>query len=56
MYEKINSGLDDIKINKILNKKQIIEIQNIIKDIYVSENIFEYVTDLIEATRNPEDY
>lgn len=53
MYKKINGDYEDIKINKILNKKQINEIIKILKNIHVSDNIFEYVTDIIETTRNP---
>jgi len=52
MYKKINSGFDEIKINKILGKKGIKEIQDILKQIYVSDNIFEYVGNIIDATRN----
>jgi MoxR-like ATPase len=56
MYKKLNSIWIDEKVEKILNKKQIIELQEIIKHIYVSDNIYKYVTDLIDASRNPEFY
>ncbi|MDQ7009764.1 MAG: AAA family ATPase [Candidatus Gracilibacteria bacterium] len=56
MYKKINSDFDDIKIKKILNKKDIKDIQKLLKEIYVSDNIFKYVTDIIDSTRNPENY
>jgi MoxR-like ATPase len=56
MYKKLNSNFDDIKINKVLHKKEILEIQNILEDIYVSDNIYDYVSDIIESTRNPENY
>jgi MoxR-like ATPase len=52
MYKKLNSDFDDIKINKILNKKQIKEIQDLLEEIHISDNIFEYVADIIEYTRN----
>ena len=52
MYKKLNDDFENIKINKILSKKQIKEIQKILSDIYVSDNIYEYVTDLIDSTRN----
>jgi len=54
MYKKLNDNFENIKINKVLNKKQIKEIQVVLKDIYVSDNIYEYVTDIIESTRNPD--
>jgi len=54
MYKKLNDNFENIKINKVLNKKQIKEIQVVLKDVYVSDNIYEYVTDIIESTRNPD--
>ncbi len=52
MYKKVTGDFEDIKINKILNKKEIKEIQSLLKEIHVSESIFEYVWDIVEATRN----
>lgn len=56
MYKKLNEWFDDIKINKVLTKKDIFELQKDVKDIFVSDSIFEYVADIIESTRNPEKY
>ncbi len=56
MYKKLNDNYENIKINKILNKKQIKEIQDLLKDIYISDNIYEYVSDIIEASRSPDRY
>jgi len=56
MYKKLNNDYENIKVNKILNKKQIKEIQSLLSEIYVSDNIYEYVSDIIEATRAPEKY
>ena len=52
MYKKVTWDFENIKINKVLNKKEILEIQKLLKEIYVSDNIFEYVGNIIEATRN----
>jgi len=52
MYKKVTWDFEDIKINKILNKKEIKGIQNLLKEIHISESIFEYVWDIIEFTRN----
>ena len=54
MYKKVTWDFENIKINKVLNKKEILEIQKLLKEIYVSDNIFEYVGNIIEATRNRE--
>jgi len=51
MYKKVTWDFEDIKINKILNKKEIKEIQSLLKEIHVSESIFEYVWDIVEFTR-----
>lgn len=56
MYQKLNVWYSNIKINKILNKKEILELQSIVEEIYVSDNIFEYVTSIIDSTRNPKKY
>ena len=52
MYKKVTGDFENIKINKILNKKEIKEIQSLLQEIHVSDNIFKYVWDIIEATRN----
>ncbi len=52
MYKKVTQNFEDIKINKVLNKKEILEIQKLVKEIHVSDNIFEYVWDIIDSTRN----
>jgi len=56
MYKRLNDDFENIKLNKVLNKKEINEIHSILKDIYVSDNIFEYVSDIIESSRNPDKY
>ncbi len=56
MYKKHIKWFEKIKISKILNKKQIKEMWNILEDIYVSDNIIDYVTDIIESTRKPNNY
>ena len=49
-------SIEDDKIEKILTKEEILEIQNIIEEIHISENIIEYITDLILATRKKHKY
>lgn len=55
MYQKLNSS-EEVKINKILSKKQILEFQKVIWEIHVSENIFKYVGEIVNASRFPEEY
>lgn len=56
IYKKINWDFDEVEINKILTKNEIIDIKNIVKEIYVSENIFDYVSNIVDSTRNPDNY
>lgn len=56
MYKRLNNKFDEIKLNKVLNKKDILEMQKVLEEIYVSDNIYEYVSDIVESTRNPENY
>jgi len=56
IYKKLNTDFDEVKIEKVLSKEDIFEIWNTLKNIYVSENIFDYISKLIDATRNPEKY
>ena len=56
IYKKINWDFDEVEINNILTKNEIIDIKNIVKEIYVSENIFDYVSNIVDSTRNPDNY
>lgn len=47
---------DKKPVSKVLNKKNIFEIQELLKLIYVDEKIKDYVLDLVWATRRPKDY
>lgn len=49
---KKNSITKVNNFKKILTKKEIIELQNIIEEINISDNIYEYVKNLIFFTRN----
>ncbi|MFA5878546.1 MAG: MoxR family ATPase [Candidatus Margulisiibacteriota bacterium] len=44
------------QINPVINLTDLLEIQDIIKHIYIDERIKEYILDLIFATRKPQDY
>jgi MoxR-like ATPase len=45
-----------IKINKIIDGKEIISLQKEIRNIYVDDLIKDYVTTIVDVTRNPEKY
>jgi len=46
----------EIKVNKVLEGKDILKYQKQVKDIYVDDLVKEYVVSIIDATRNPKKY
>ncbi|MCF7793281.1 MAG: MoxR family ATPase [Candidatus Cloacimonetes bacterium] len=47
---------DEIKIKPVLKPKEILEMRNLIKDIYMENKVKDYILDLVFATRNPQEY
>lgn len=47
---------DDYALKSIIGPTDIIEIQNFVKDIYMSEEVKKYIIKLVDATRNPAKY
>jgi MoxR-like ATPase len=45
-------SLKDFKLRKITNPNEIIEMQGLVKEIYVSEEIKSYIIDIVSATRD----
>ena len=48
--------IEEVKIKKILSKKELLNLQDLVKKVHVSENIIDYVSDIVFATREPENY
>ena len=42
--------------SNIISKEKILEIQNFVQKIYADEKIEEYVSSIVDATRNPKNY
>lgn len=55
MYKKILT-MDSQNIEKVMTKKEIFEVQDLVSKIFISDSIIEYVTNIVDATRNPENY
>jgi len=47
---------EEIKVNHIITPDEILEMREIIKDIYMEEKVKDYILDLVFATREPEKY
>ena len=44
-------NIESAEIKKIISQNEVLELQNLVKEIYVSENIVNYIWDLVFATR-----
>lgn len=44
----------DIKINPVISRDQILELQSLLDHVYCDERIADYILDIIFATRNPQ--
>lgn len=48
--------IEETKTKKVISKKELLWLQDLVKEVYVSDNIIDYVSDIIHATRLPEEY
>jgi len=55
IIERFTEGLN-VKVQKIISADELIEIQKFTNQIYADEKIREYVAQIIDATRHPEEY
>lgn len=51
-----NMAIDQVKINPVISKEDILRGRQLIQEIYVDEKIEQYILDIVFATRNPTDY
>lgn len=49
-------SMDEFGIGQIWSSQEITELQEIVKGIYISEEVKEYIVNVIDATRNPSNY
>ncbi len=47
---------DEILISSVIQPQDILELRELVKDIYMEEKIKEYILDLVFATRQPQDF
>lgn len=55
IIHRFTEGID-VKIQKTISADQLIEIQKFNHQIYTDQKIRDYVTQIVDATRHPEDY
>ena len=46
----------EIEVSPVVSPKKIIEVRNLVNEIYMDEKIERYIVDIVFATRNPKDY
>lgn len=56
MYKRKMTEENNFEIEKILTKEEILGFQKLVKKVFVSDSIFDYVSRIIDATRFPEKY
>jgi MoxR-like ATPase len=53
---KLHGSGKTIKINRVINKKDLEKVRDVIHQVYMDEKIERYIVDIVFATRNPEGY
>lgn len=53
---KLNTKLDGMNVNPVINKEEILKGRQLISEVYVDEKIEKYILDIVFATRNPKEY
>jgi MoxR-like ATPase len=56
IYKKNIFESENMHVEKVLTKEEIIQMQKKVKEIFISDNIFDYVSYIVDATRNPSNY
>jgi MoxR-like ATPase len=51
-----NLSKEDVKVNAVVDKAQIIKAREVVKDVYMDEKIEQYIVDIVGATRYPDKY
>jgi MoxR-like ATPase len=55
IIQRFTEGFD-VRVQKIISVAQLMEIQKFTSQIYADQKIHEYVAQIVDATRHPEDY
>jgi len=55
ILNRLNS-IENDSVEKVLNKKEILEIKKVVELIHISENIINYITEIIFETRKENKY
>lgn len=53
---KLNTSLDGMIVNPVINKEEILKGRQLISEVYVDEKIEKYILDIVFATRNPREF
>ncbi len=51
-----NISTNNIRINPIIKTEDIVKAREAVKEVYIDDKILNYITDIVFATRNPNDY
>ncbi len=56
ILDRVTSFDQDTELNQILKPDDILSMRRLIEDVYVDDKIKDYIVDLVDASRNPNDY
>ena len=56
LLDLITSFSQAPNIQQIISKAEILEIGNLVKDVYIDDKIKDYIVDIVDASRHPEKY
>ena len=48
--------MEDFDIKKIITLQEVLEVQSLVKEIYISDELKKYIVHLVDASRHPEKY
>lgn len=54
--EIVKRSLDVKEINQILTKEDILNIQKLVREVYIDDKVIEYIVSIVAATRKPKDF
>ncbi len=56
IMQRMSSSMDGVAINPVVNTEELVMAQKVFDEIYIDENLQDYIIHLVSATRDPKQY
>jgi MoxR-like ATPase len=56
IMQRMSSSMDGVAINPVVNTEELVTAQKVFDEIYIDENLQDYIIHLVSATRDPKQY